>query len=201
VLLFRGGDHIYEAARDTPDILVTPLKYAFGLNAFTIKSEEPGHYADAIARYIQRWQSEGRQVYLVVGASGAVGLPNMQLTPVGKMALHLHEFEQLTIQKPSNVQDFGLDFKVYRLGSSAQPAFSAIKVDDYAAQVQGFYHPEQIDTTDLVWTDGDALLRLPWPRSSTPQTVTINLASGKRPTKLGPAQVCLSIRPEMSFWV
>ena len=204
VLLFRGGAPSYADARDMPDLVVTPLKYAFGLDALTIKSQEPGNYADQLARYVRHWQSQGRQVYLALSASGAVGLPGFQLEPVGRSALHLEEFEQLQNQKPSNVQAFDLEFALYRL-DQAPPAApeppAAITVDDYAAQVRGFYHPEQISSTKFAWTDGDALLRLPWARADRPQSLTIQLAGGERPANIGAAQVCLAIRPETRFWV
>jgi hypothetical protein len=197
VLLFRGE------GRDTPDLMVTPLKYAFGIDALAIRSPDPRKYAEELARYVQRWQSQGRTVYLVLGANGAVDLPGLQATRLGPASLRLSEFQQLQDQKPRRVQEFALDFAVYQLAPgaanpSAQPP--TIAVDDYAAQVRGFWHPEQIDGATVVWTDGDAQLRLPWPRDNAPQTLTIELSPGAtRPTKLGPAHVCVSYRPEASF--
>src|SRR5207249_4925263 len=38
VLLFRGE------GRDTPDLVVTPLKYAFGIDALAIRSPNPRKY-------------------------------------------------------------------------------------------------------------------------------------------------------------
>lgn len=204
VLLFRGGGPTYADTRDKPDLIVTPLKYAFGLDALTIKSKEPDKYAGQLASYVRRWQAEGRQVYLALGASGGLDLPGFQLDRVGLASLHLREFEQLTDQKPRNVQDFDLDFAVYRLvpASSARPVSpSAVAIDDYAAQVSGFYHPERIGSVELAWTDGDALLRLPWPPGDAPRTITLRLAGGKRPEALGAARACLSFRPEAGFWV
>jgi hypothetical protein len=66
-------------------------------------------------------------------------------------------------------------------------------------QVRGLYRAEQIAGTSLAWTQGDALLRLPWPYGDEPRVVTIQLAGGRRPAALGPAQACLSSRPETSF--
>ncbi len=121
VLLFHSG------SRDEPDLVATPLKYAFDLNAFTIKSSNPENYAPQIARYVQRWQEQGRNVYLIFGPSGGFGLPGLRFEPDGRMALeHLQEFEQLTDQKPHNVQDLNLDFAVYRVepAAGAPPAIS-----------------------------------------------------------------------------
>jgi hypothetical protein len=197
VLLLHSG------SRDEPDLVATPLTFAFGVNAFTIKSTRPEQYAPQLARYVRRWQEQGRTVYLVVGPSGGVGLPGFQLAPAGRMALrHLDEFEQLQEQKPHNVQDFNLDFAVYRLaagdsGTSAQPV--PIAVDDYATQIRGFYRAEQIAGVDLAWTQGDALLRLPWPRDGGPRTVAVRLAGGLRPASIGSARACVEFWPETNF--
>jgi hypothetical protein len=196
VLLFHSG------SRDEPDLVVTPLKYAFGLDAFTIKSTSPERYAPQLARYIQRWREQGRTVYLVFGASGGMGLPGFQLHPAGRLGLqHLDEFEQLTDQKPHNVADFNADFAVYRLDTAAPPSAAPASVtpDDYAAQVSGFYHHEQIDGMAFAWTQGDALLRLPWPQDGAPRRVTIRLAGGRRPASVQPGRACLEFWPETNF--
>jgi hypothetical protein len=195
VLLFRGE------GRDTPDLVATPLKYAFGLDTFAIRSADPGKYADQLARYVRRWQEQGRGVYLLLGANGAVALPGLQAERVGPVSLRLPEFQQLHDQKPSGTQEFAFDFNIYRLaqGPPAQAA-APVAVDDFTAQLRGFYRPEPIDGTKLVWTDGDALLRLQWPLGGAPQELTIALGPGAtRPAALGPARVCLSYRPERSF--
>ncbi|MBK9712228.1 MAG: hypothetical protein IPO81_13045 [Kouleothrix sp.] len=195
VLLFRGE------ARDTPDLMITPLKYAFGLNAFAIRSADPGKYAEQLARYVERWQTQGRQVYLALGANGAVELPGLRADLVGPAVLRLPEFQQLRDQKPRGIQEFVFDFNVYRLTPDPAPAAPrAIAVDDYTAQLRGFYHPERIDGAALAWTDGDALLRLPWPRDGAPLDLALRLAPGAtRPAALGPARVCLAYLPETSF--
>jgi hypothetical protein len=195
VLLFRGE------GRDTPDLVVTPLKYIFGIDALAVRSDNPGKYAEDLARYVQRWQAQGRKVYLVLGPNGAVELPGLHPERLGSLALHLPEFQQLRDQKPRGLQNFVFDFVVYRLAAStAAPAPAAIAVDDFAAQVRGFYHPEQIGGQALAWTDGAALLRLPWPRDGKPHTLTLNLSPGAtRPAGLGPAQACIAYRPEPSF--
>jgi hypothetical protein len=194
VLLLHSG------SRDEPDLVATPLRFAFGANAFTIKSSMPERYAPQIARYIRRWQEQGRTVYMAFGASGGLGLPGLRFAPAGRLALrHLDEFEQLTDQKPRNVQDFNLDFAIYRLEADDTPASAAsatIGVDDYAAQLSGFYRPEQIAGTDLAWTQGDALLRLPWPRDGGPRTVALKLAAGARPASVGVGRACLEFWPE-----
>jgi hypothetical protein len=201
---FGPGDVLllHSGSRDEPDLIATPLRFAFGVDAFTIKSAQPERYASQLARYIRRWQDQGRTVYLIFGASGSFGLPGLRYAPAGRMALkHLEEFEQLTNQKPHNVQDFNLDFAVNRLeadaAASADPV--AVVVDDYAAQLRGFYRPERIAGVDLAWTQGDALLRLPWPRDGQPRKVLVRLAGGLRPASVGPGQACISFRPETRF--
>src|SRR5262245_31673085 len=201
---FGPGDVLllHSGSRDEPDLLATPLRFAFGVDAFTIKSTQPERYAPQLARYIRRWQEDGRTVYMIFGASGGFGLPGLRYAPAGRMALqHLEEFEQLTDQKPHNVQDFNLDFAVYRLeaGDTAQVAPAAIAVDDYAAQLRGFYRPERINGVDLAWTQGDALLRLPWPQDGGLRKVLIRLAGGVRPASVRPGQACISFRPEARF--
>jgi hypothetical protein len=196
VLLFRGE------GRDTPDLVTTPLKFAFGLDTFAIRSGDPGKYAVDLAHYVQRWQAQGRQVYLVLGPNGAVQLPGLRPVRVGPASLRLPEFQQLRDQKPSLPQEFNFDFVIYRLVSStAVPEGPrAITVDDYSAQVRGFYHAEQIDRTIVAWTNGDALVRLEWPRDNAPLELMVRLAPGAgRPAQLGPARVCLSFHPESSF--
>jgi hypothetical protein len=200
VVLLRGGAPTFASARDIPDNLATPLIYAFGRNAFTIKSAQPGNYAEQLATYIGHWQATGRPVYLLVGASGAVGLPGYTLEAIGPAELSLREFEQPTNQKPTNVQEYALSMRLYRVVATSQPqAFTAITADDYASQVSGFYRAEQLQGQQLAWTNGDALIRLPWPNQ--PISLTIQLAAGEtRPARLGPPQVCLSYRPEPRPW-
>lgn len=189
VLLFRGE------GRDTPDLVTTPLKYAFGLDTFAIRSPDPGRYAAQLADYVRRWQAQGRQVYLVLGANGGVELPGLRPVPVGPAALRLPEFQQLRDQKPSVPLEFAFRFLVYRLEAAGEPAPTPqpIAPDDFAAQVRGFYHPEQIDGATVAWTDGDAVVRMAWPRAGAPLDVTLLLAPGAtRPASLGPARACVS---------
>jgi hypothetical protein len=195
VLLFHSG------SRDEPDLVATPLKYAFGVDAFTIKSGRPDQYAPQLAVYMKHWQEQGRTVYVIFGPSGGFGLPGLQLEPAGRVTLqHLAEFEQLTDQKPHNVQDFNLDFAAYRVADAASSQAPApIMPNDYAAQVGGFYRAERVAGVDLAWTQGDALLRLPWPRGGEPRSIALRLAGGVRPASIGPARVCLDFWPETNF--
>ncbi len=193
VLLFRSG------GRDTPDLLTTPLTYAYGLNALAIKSPRPDQYAPQLARYVERWQAEGRNVFVVLGPSGGIGLPGQQLVPINTLAVSLREFEQLTHQKPRNVYDTTLEFVVYLAqptpGSDTE---ATAAIDAYVSQLRGLYRPEAITGMRLAWTDGDALIRVPWPAGDH-EALEIMLAGGVRPASLGAAQACIEYRHEQSY--
>jgi hypothetical protein len=228
VLLFRGGGPTYHAARDVPDVVVTPLHFGFGLHAFTVKSSQPAAYADALAAQVRTWQAQGRAVYVVLSASGgSFALPGFGLEQVDTFTLHVPEFEQLTNQKPRNVAQLRLPFAIYRL-TDGQPGQLAtlpapLTMHDFAAQVQGFYIPEAataagqtITTTAALatppapgseprrapyaWTNGDALLRIPWHVGQQPRQFRIHAAAGKRPPHLGTARLCLALQPETGPW-
>ncbi|HMQ35544.1 MAG TPA: hypothetical protein PKD53_32855, partial [Chloroflexaceae bacterium] len=116
VLLMRGGAPIYAESRDVPDLVATPLRFAHGLDAFAVKSSQPGSYADDLAAAARRWRDQGREVYLLLSASGgSFALPGFALEPAGDFTLDVPEFEQLTDQKPRNVSRLTLPFAVYRL--------------------------------------------------------------------------------------
>lgn len=217
ILLLRGGGPTYGHFRDVPDLVATPLHFAYGLNAFTVKSSEPARYADVLAAQVRRWQSEGHEVYLLLSASGSdVVLPGFTLQPVGRFTLHLPEFEQLTNQKPHTISSLTFPLAIYRLNEQVSkndccqflvpPPLGAA---DFAAQVRGFYLPEQEQpsaaTPDgaytTVWTDGDALLRIPWGAAQQkPVRLTIRVSGGKRPAHMGAARLCLSVLPEEPLW-
>jgi hypothetical protein len=85
-----------------------------------------------------------------------------------------------------------------------------LQPDDFAAQVRGFYLPEPAGPTaaagplssadTYAWTDGDALLRIPWPTGQRPDELRLQAAGGERPAHLGPARLCLSLLPETTPW-
>jgi hypothetical protein len=198
IVLMRGGAPSYAQARDIPDLLATPLTFGFGVDAFALKSRDPGRYAPQLARYIRRWHDQGRPVYLAVSASGALTLPGWRLEPVGRFLLDLPEYEQPTDHKPSAVQRFTLDFALYRLtpGAAAETP-PVILPDDYAYQVRGVYRAERINDRLIAWTDGDALFRLPAPKDE-PLSISVTLASGARPTT-STGETCLAVAAEPDF--
>ncbi len=208
VLLLRGGGPAYASARDVPDILATPLHFLAGLNAFTVKSSQPGAYADALAVQVRHWQQEGRTVYTVLSASGGnFVLPGFDLEPVHFFDLRLPEYEQLTNQKPRNVAQLSLPFGVYKLteGPPGQPATLPfpLTATDFAAQIQGFYLPEQrpgADKSTYAWTNGDAIIRLAQPDPGKDYQIELRVAAGERPVHMQPARLCLAIQPETELW-
>ena len=197
VVLLRGGAPSYGEARDIPDLIATPLRFAFGINAFTIKGPTPGSYAADLAAYVRRWQSQGRNVYLLLGASGGLTLPGLRAEPLDRVSLSLREFEALTAQKPTNVQTFALDFVRYQLVPAPPQTATTVTPADYSAQLRGLDRPETYAGSAFAWTNGDAQLRLVWPTTSTQLTLT--LAAGKRPASIGPANACVSYRPEQDL--
>lgn len=214
ILLFRGGGPFYSSARDFPDLVATPLHYGFGINTFTVKSSQPGAYADALGAQLRHWQATGHNVYVVLSASGgSFALPGFTLQPAGSFTLNVPEFEQLTNQKPRNVAWQALPFAVYRLEAGQPDRLAALNPpltpNDFAAQITGFYRPEQqmsaVATTSpltaesYAWTSGDALLRLTWPASA-PTALSLRLGGGERPPHLGNARVCLSLQAEDRPW-
>jgi hypothetical protein len=200
IVLMRGGAPSYAQARDIPDLLATPLTFGFGVDAFALKSRDPGRYAPQLSRYIRHWHEQGRPVYLAISASGALTLPGWRLEPVGRFLLDLPEYEQPTDHKPSAVQRFTLDFALYRLTpGAAGETPPVILPDDYAYQVRGVYRAERINDRLIAWTDGDALFRLPAPKDE-PLSISVTLASGARPTALT-GETCLALAAEPGFSV
>ncbi len=191
VLLLIGGH------RDAPFTIATPLEYLYERNALVLIAEKPD--AALIEGQIRRWQEGGRNVYLLIGSSGGrLYLPHTRLEPLARFELAVPEFEQLTAQKPHNAyilrQQFGIYRPVVAAGDLLGPLPTTIDLgaEGYRNQAAGFYLDEVApDGTTYCWTDGNALLRLPWPREAVTVTVTLRMAGGKRPAELGPAQVRL----------
>ncbi len=206
VLLMRGGAPVHAESRDVPDLIATPLRFIYGIDAFAVKSTQPGRYATDLAAAAERLRSQGKEVYLLLSASGAdLVLPGFALEPASNFTLDLPEFEQLTDQKPHNVAQLSLPFAIYRLVPTEAGLLAALPSPlaptSFAAQVTGLYRPEQrADGTIYAWTNGDATLRLPWPAGTPSSVLQLELAAGPRPAHLGLAQVCLSALPEDAPW-
>jgi hypothetical protein len=205
VLLMRGGGPTYGVARDVPDLIATPLRFVHSIDALTVKSSQPGAYADALAELVARWRNEGREIYLVLSASGAsFVLPGFDLEPVGTFHFDLPEFEQLQAQKPRNVARLRLPFSVYRLVPAPPQTLAApdppLDAQSFGAQVHGFHLPE-VDTNGefYSWTSGEAVLRLV-PDGELPAQISLRLGGGERPAHMEPAEVCFALQAEEAPW-
>ncbi len=205
VLLMRGGGPTYGAARDVPDLIATPLRFVHGIDALTVKSSQPAAYADALAELVARWRNEGREIYLLLSASGAnFVLPGFALEPAGSYRFDLPEFEQLAAQKPRNVARLTLPFSVYRLVPAPPQTLAApdlpLDAQSFGAQVHGFHLPEADANGEFYsWTSGEAVLRLA-PDGELPAQLHLLLAGGERPARMAPAEVCFAIQAEDAPW-
>ncbi|MBV9792243.1 MAG: hypothetical protein JOZ51_28925, partial [Chloroflexi bacterium] len=198
IVLIRGGGADEVAVRDTSELIAAPLTYVYGRNALPLKGRAPAKYPDAFADQVTRWRNEGRNVYVLLAASGGdLLLPGYGLRSINTWMLELLEFQQLANQKPKLSYINQVPFQLYQIVPEAEAKQSrAFAYDDTAAQVAGFYRSEQLpgETQRSDWTDGMAVLRLP--TSAQGQTLTLEVAPGKRPASLGPARLCLDITAE-----
>jgi len=189
---------LIEDERDAPFAVATPLQYLFDRNALVIRSTPPR--AELIEEQIQRWQSLGRRVYLLVGNDGGrLFLPHTRLHWLDRFELAVSEFQQLRTQKPHNSYILRLPFGLYEpqewRGPGSPLGDLPVELDlgsgGYVYQAGGFHRDERTpDGTTFCWTKGEGVLRLPWPEEGV-VTITLRLAGGKRPAALGPAQVAL----------
>ncbi len=204
---------IFSGPRDETPKLATPLHYLFGRESWVITTNFPdGALLDA---WVSRQEAAGRRVHLLLSAGGGkLFLPQHQLVATDHVEVPLLQVEQLKNQKPFNEQTNGLGYTLYGLRPvpTGQNALGALPYRvvageaDEAAQLgtfgteAGFYNVER----DVVngtpnppyrWTDGEALLRIPWPTDGRPLTLRLTLDAGPRPASLPPAQVVVGIRP------
>ncbi|HEX5504060.1 MAG TPA: hypothetical protein VFW96_15645 [Thermomicrobiales bacterium] len=194
---------LFSGPRDETPQLATPLEYLFGRETWVITTNLPR--GDLLDAWIAREEAAGRAVHVVMSADGGkLLLPGHRLTPDGQADVTLRQFEELTAQKPHNEQVNHLDYSVYtpeplRPGESPLgplPYRVAAGAYDEPAQVQGFYNVERAaDGRAYRWTDGNALLRVPWPGDGRPLTLRLTLSGGLRPAALGPARVVVGLLP------
>ena len=215
-----GPDDIvlFSGSRDETPKLATPLRYLFGRESWVITTNLPnGALLDA---WIARQEESGRTIHLLLSAGGGkLFLPGHQLVPNGQITIGLAQFETLEVQKPYNRQLNALGYTLYRAQPVAakQSALGTLpyrviagQADEFAelggsGVTPGFYN---VETTQLPvvgagpitqvyrWTDGQALLRIPWPGDGRPLTLRLTLGAGPRPASLPPAQVVVGLRPD-----
>lgn len=189
---------LFSGPRDETPKLATPLHYLFGRESWVITTNLPN--GAELDTWIARQEARGRQVRVLLAANGGkLLLPGHRLEPVEPFDFTLRQFETLPWQKPHNRQENQLRYSLYRLrplgpGETVLgPLPYRVTAGTFAepAQVQGFHNAEQTASGRVYhWTDGDALLRIPWPADGQPLTLRLTLSGGQRPTEPGPAKVC-----------
>jgi hypothetical protein len=202
---------IFSGPRDETPKLATPLQYLFGRESWVITTNSPnGTVLDA---WISAQEARGRRVHILMSAGGGkLFLPAHRLTAVERIDVPLLQFEKLDFQKPFNEQRNLLGYTLYSLqpvvaGQSAlgTPPYTvtAGAGDEFAllspsGTTPGFYnveYDEKAADRPYRWTDGEALLRIPWPGDGRPLTLRLTLSAGPRPPELPPAQLIVGIRP------
>jgi hypothetical protein len=216
---------VFSGPRDETPKLATPLEYLFGHESWTITTNNPdGTKLDA---WITTQEAAGRRVHVLMSAGGGkLFLPNHQFVATDRIDLPLLQFEKLVNQKPYNEQRNVLGYTLYDLRPVATDAnalgslpyrVAAGSGDEKAllgatGSGTGFYNVEcdppaaTCDTGNVApgmtpyrWTDGEALVRIPWPANGKPLTLRLTLSAGPRPEGLPPAQVVVGIRPTPAF--
>lgn len=189
VVLIRGGAPNYVAARDASDVLALPLMAIHGRAVFGIRSQTPDNYAPDLVTLYTRWMQQGRRVYLLLGANGAMWLPGMTLVKQAPFTFMVPEFSQLTQQKPASFGKLTITYQRYELLVGNPQLPTRIDYSDTASQVAGFYTQETINGRTFAWTAGTAVLRFTAPQRAS--TLHLRVSAGKRPAAIGPATLCV----------
>ncbi|MEA2575697.1 MAG: hypothetical protein QOH93_2995 [Chloroflexia bacterium] len=184
VVLFSDG-------RDEPYLISTPLQFIYGVESFVLVREYPNLRSDIVQQVIKRWQSEGWDVYVMMGVNGGKAhFADLSLREVGSWDYDVAEFEQLYYQKPTNVSRAYLPWGIYKVEpAAAQPPTLPFLLDigkmDYPWLVAGFNKQETSDggASYWRWTGSHAILRVPVP--ATPDA-----------TAYQGTRITLSMRPE-----
>ncbi len=202
---------IFSGPRDETPKLATPLNYLFGRESWTITTNLPN--GPKLDTWVTAQEAAGRHVHILMSAGGGkLFLPNHRLVAVEQVQIPLIQFEKLNYQKPFNQQHNLLSYTLYKLEpvASGQSALGSLPYQVVAGQgdefallspigtTPGFYNVEVDPGTPAPqyrWTDGEALLRIPYPGGNQPLTLRLTLSAGPRPADLPPAQVLVGLRP------
>ena len=218
ILLFSGP-------RDETPKLATPLEYLFGRESWTITTNTPD--GKKLDDWITAQEAAGRRVHVLMSAGGGkLFLPHHQFVATDRITVPLLQFETLENQKPYNPQRNVLGYTLYDLRPVAAGAnalgdlpyrVAAGRGDERALlgakeTGTGFYNVEcdpptatcdaataPPGVTPYRWTDGAALIRIPWPAEGRPLTLRLTLSAGPRPASLPPARIVVGIRPAAAF--
>ncbi len=191
ILLFVGD-------RDLDGKFATPLTYAYGRPAFVLPESIKN---DEVAALLNRWEAQGYHIKALLGTNGGrFSPPGHQLKLENTVSIYLRQLEDLTTQKPYNVQMNGLSYAVYdvqKVGASANFAGSAgngnvttpsgwnLKMgqNDYASLVGGFYEVEKDkgDSAAYRWVENTGVVRVPCLPEGAGGKLTVTLGAGMRP--------------------
>ncbi len=201
MLLFAGD-------RDPDGKIATPLTYIYGHPGFVLTDAVKN---DEVADLISHWEGQGYHVKAMLGPNGGRFAPTgYELKFESAVTIRLHQFEQLSIQKPYGVQLNTLSYAIYdltKVGKQASFTASAGQgqpespagwnlvagQNDYAALVGGFYEAEKDpDGTGFRWTNQSGIVRVPCmvPEGTAGQ-LSLTLSAGKRPANKGPVKVAV----------
>ncbi|HEX8221188.1 MAG TPA: hypothetical protein VF914_18505 [Chloroflexia bacterium] len=164
VVLFSDG-------RDEPYLISTPLQFVYDIESFVLVREYPNIRSDIVEQVVKRWQSEGWEVYLMMGVNGGKAhFADLTLREVGSWDYDVDEFQQLYYQKPANVSRAYLPWGIYKVEPGAPQAAAlpfSVNVGemDYPWLVAGFNKQETSDggASYWRWTGNHAILRMPVP--------------------------------------
>jgi hypothetical protein len=203
ILLFAGS-------RDIDGKIATPLTYIYGHPAFVLTDALKN---DETAAVLDRWVAQGYHLKALLGPNGGRFYPpGYNLKFESDVTIQLRQLEDLTIQKPYNVQLNSLSYAIYDLQKTAQTANFARSAgngqpdtaggwslksgqNDYAALVQGFDETEKdAGGTPYRWTEGTGVLRIPCmaPEGAGGQ-LSLTLSGGLRPAGLPPASLSVFV--------
>ncbi len=185
---------LFSNERDEPYVVATPLQYIYGIESFVLARTYPNNNNAVIQSVIDRWQSQGYKVYVLMGANGGkLLLDKYTLKYEGYWEYRVPEFEQLYYQKPTNVSESFLPWGIYslepRTAAPSWPFNVDIGNNDYAWLVSGWNKQER-DTPQSTywrWTGAHAILRVPWPTSDTSSYIsgTIHMLLRPETSQLG----------------
>jgi hypothetical protein len=195
---------LFSEGRDEPYVVATPLQYIYGIESFVLAHSYPQVNNTVLQQVIQRWQSQGYKVWVMMGANGGqLNLPGYSLKQEGTWDYRVPEFEQLTTQKPTNVSESFLPWGIYSLEpkQAAQPWPFKLDIgeNDYQNLVAGFNKQERDNPSSPYWrwTGGQSILRVPWPTQPASSktydggTVTLRL----RPESPVPGKAAVRTQP------
>lgn len=203
ILLFAGS-------RDIDGKIATPLTYIYGHPSFVLTEALKN---DETAAVLDRWVAQGYHLKALLGPNGGRFFPpGYQLKYESNVTLKLRQLEDLTNQKPYNIQLNSLSYAVYdveKVGQSASFAQSAGNgkpdapggwsmksgENDYASLVQGFYESENdADGAPYRWTSGTGVLRIPCmaPEGASGK-ISLTLSGGLRPAGVAPANLAVYV--------